>query len=373
MTALIAASAIQTCLGDGTATFAGLLDGACGAGPLRLPEADRIGVGYGYHVPDAEPGRPFRASLLLARCVAWAARQAGLDPSRQRVVALVGTGLGELSAVEEFAAGRAQFPVERLHFADAVGAALAGITDVVTFSNACSAGGHALALAQDLVECGEADAVIVGGADTMTRSMLAMIGRVAPAPTRRVRPFDRARDGVLLGDAGAAVVVVPDGWAGPTLGRLVATGLSCDAFHETAPDVEGISRAMRDAYARGGREPEETDVVVAHGTATALNDPAESEALRKVLLGAGADPLVTAVKGAVGHTSGAAALVNLDVAVRCLAQGLVPPVSGLTDVLPEGEGLRFVRGTPVVAGPDLVQVNAFGFGGVNAVTLVGRA
>ncbi|WP_307962417.1 beta-ketoacyl synthase N-terminal-like domain-containing protein, partial [Salinispora arenicola] len=75
-----------------------------------------------------------------------------------------------------------------MHFAGTVGAALAGITDVVTFSNACSAGGHALALAQDLVECGEADAVIVGGADTMTRSMLAMIGRVAPAPTRRGPP-----------------------------------------------------------------------------------------------------------------------------------------------------------------------------------------
>ncbi|WP_307962419.1 hypothetical protein [Salinispora arenicola] len=76
---------------------------------MRLPEADRIGVGYGYHVPDAEPGRPFRASLLLARCVAWAARQAGLDPSRQRVVALVGTGLGELSAVEEFAPAEPSF------------------------------------------------------------------------------------------------------------------------------------------------------------------------------------------------------------------------------------------------------------------------
>lgn len=373
MTALIAASAVQTCLGDGADTFAGLLDGAVGARPLRLEDRERIGVEYGYHVDDADPDRLFRTSLLLKRCVAWAARDAGLDPLRQRVIALVGTGLGELTAVEWYAAGRAQFPVERLHFGWAVGDALTGVADVVTLSNACSAGGHAVALAQDLVESGEADAVVVGAADTMTRSMLAMIGRVTSAPIRRVRPFDRARDGVLLGEAGAAVVVVPETWNGPRLGRLVATGLSCDAYHATAPDVVGISRAMHDAYARGGRVPEDVDVVVAHGTATALNDPVESEALSNVLLGAGADPFVTAVKGSVGHTSGAAALVNLDVAVRCLERGLVPPIAGLVDVLAEGEKLRFVRGAPVAVAADLIQVDAFGFGGVNAVTLVGRA
>ena len=244
------------------------------------------------------------------------------------------------------------------------------MAEVVTISNACSASGHALALAQDLVESGGADAVVVAGTDTMTASMLAMIGRVVDTPTDRVRPFDARRTGVLLGDGAAAAVVVPAGRAGPRLASLLATGLSCDARHETAPDVEGITRAVHDAYHRAQRSPAGAALVVAHGTGTALNDPVECRALAGTVLAAGGNPRVTAVKGALGHTSGAAALVNLDVALRCLRAAVVPPVVGLDEVLPEGVGLDFVRGAPVPWTPGLAQLNAFGFGGVNAVTLV---
>jgi len=373
MPALIAASAIRTCFGNGAATFDALLRGASGVVPLRHGDPARLHVSYGYHAEGSDPERPFLAGELLADCLSEAAGQAGLDPSGKRVAVLVGTGLRELSAVERWVLGEPVFDPERLHFGDLVRRALPGVREVVTISNACSASGHALALAQDLVELGEADAVLACGADTMTRSMLAMIGRVAPVPTEQVHPFDADRTGVLLGDGAAAVVVVPASWSGPVLGRLAATGLSCDAHHETAPDVEGISRSMRDAFARAGRNPAEVDLVVAHGTGTALNDAAESEALRKVLLGAGADPLVTGVKGATGHTSGSASLVNLDVALRCLAGGVVPPITGLRTVLAEGDGLRFVAGEPAALQPELVQVNAFGFGGVNAVTLLEAA
>jgi 3-oxoacyl-[acyl-carrier-protein] synthase II len=387
MPALIAASAIRTCFGDGAQTFAALLRGECGATPLRHGDPDRLNVFAGYHAGAddpprgagdpprgaGDPPRAFRAGRLLAQCLREAARQAGLDPLRQRVVAVVGTGLRELSAVEDWALGGTPFAVRRLHFGDVVRDALPGVADVITISNACSASGYALALAQDLVELGEADAVLACGADTMTQSMLAMIGRVAPARTTQVRPFDRDRDGVLLGEGAAAVVVVPPSWTGTARGRVVGTGLSCDAHHETAPDVEGISRAMLDAFDRTGRDPSTVDLVVAHGTGTMLNDPAESEALRKVVVGAGGDPLVTAVKGATGHTSGSAALINVDVGLRCLAKCTVPPVAGLREVLAEGSGLRFVVGTPIASRPRLVQVNAFGFGGVNAVTLLERA
>ena len=370
MPAAIAASAVRTCLGDGPATFAALLRGECGASRLRHGDPDRLNVSTGYHTGPDHPDRPFRASRLLAGCVAEAVRQAGPAATRGRVVALVGTGLRELSAVEDRVLSGASHPVRRLHFGDVVRQVLPGVSEVVTLANACSAGGHALALAQDLVELGDADAVVVGATDTMTRSMLAMIGRVAAGQTDRVRPFDRDRTGVLLGDGAAAVVVVPEPGPRPVLARLVATGLSCDAHHETAPDIGGICRSIRDAYARGGRDPAGVDLVVAHGTGTALNDPAECEALRAVVLSAGGAPAVTAVKGALGHTSGAAALVNLDVGLRCLAAGRVPPVVGLREVLAEGAGLRLVRGAPVPLRPRLVQLHAFGFGGVNAVTLL---
>ena len=367
---LLTGSAVRTCLGDGDATFAALLRGESGIGPLRYADPDRLNVRHGFHIEESGQGpdqeRPFRASGWLAACVTAALAQAGVDPARQRVAVIVGTGLRELRAVER----STDVPPHRLHFAAVLRDAVPGLADIVTVSNACSAGGHALALAQDLVQLGEADAVVAAGADAMTESMLAMIGRVADGPAAALRPFDASRTGTLLGEGAAAVVVVPEGSSGRPLARLLGTGLSCDAHHETAADRDGIARAMADAYARAGRDPAQVDLVVAHGTGTRLNDALESE----LLLGTvGVGPLVTAVKGAVGHMSGAAALVSLDVALRCLATGMVPPVTGLERILDEGRGLRFVAGAPAAAAVRLAQVDAFGFGGVNAVSLVEAA
>jgi 3-oxoacyl-[acyl-carrier-protein] synthase II len=194
--ARIVASALISCLGDGEQTFAGLLRGSCGFTPLRSRPPGPINVAYGAQVPD--PAR--YAGELLTECVRRAL--VGLDLTGFRVAAIVGTGLRELAAVE-----RDDLPdLEMLHFGDR----LPGIDDVVTLANACSAGGHALALAQDMIECGEADVVVAAAADLMTTSMLAMIGRVVDAPTDRLRPFDRDRSGVLLGEGAGAVVVVAD-------------------------------------------------------------------------------------------------------------------------------------------------------------------
>jgi len=366
MSAVIAGSAARTCHGGGQDTFTALLAGRCGVAPLRHRDRADLKMTSGYHIDGACPAG------LLTGCVREAVRQAGLD-GRHRIMAIIGTGLGEQGRIEDWALTGRRFPARQLHFGDAIREAVPGVTEVITLSGACSAGGHALALAQDLVEAEEAEAVVVAAVDTMTLSMLAMLGQVVPEPAERIRPFDRNRRGALLGDGAAAQVVVPESWRGHRLGRVVGTGLSCDAHHPTAPDVEGICRSMRDAFDRSGRAPAEVDLVVAHGTGTALNDPAECSALRTVVLGAGGAPLVTAVKGAVGHTSGSAALVGVDVALRCAAEGVVPPVTGLCDVLAEGEGLRFVLRRPARLRPRLVQVDAFGFGGVNAVTLLERA
>jgi 3-oxoacyl-[acyl-carrier-protein] synthase II len=200
-----------------------------------------------------------------------------------------------------------------------------------------------------------------------------MIGRFNDEANRRIHPFDVDRAGVLLGEGAAAMVLVPEGATATPVARLLGTGLSCDAYHETAPDAAGIRRAMLDALRRTGRSAAEVDVVYAHGTGTDLNDPTEAAVLREVFGTNGTGPLVTAVKGAVGHTSGAAPLTSLAMAVHSLREGVVPPVVGLRRTLMEGVGLRFVRDQPQRVPVDLVQVNAFGFGGVNAVSLVGAA
>jgi 3-oxoacyl-[acyl-carrier-protein] synthase II len=358
----ITGSAVRTCFGDGPATFEAMCAGRSGVGPLRYADPERVKVRHGYHIDAEGPEAPTRAGRWLTDCVQDALAQAGVDPAGGRVLALVGTGLRELRAVERLACEDLAVAAERLHFGSVVAAA-----PTVTIANACSAGGHALALAQDLIELGDADAVVVGGTDAMTTSMLAMIGRVAAAPTTQVRPFDSRRTGVLLGDGAAALVVSR---SEPALARLLGTGLSCDAWHETAPDADGIRRAMRDGLRRAGREPSDIDLVVAHGTGTELNDPVEAAAIRDVYAGCHPGPVVTAVKGAVGHTSGGSALLSVAMAVECLRTGIVPPIVGLRTPLPEAAGLRLAIAEPVHATPRTAQVDAFGFGGVNAVTLL---
>lgn len=370
MTALIAGSAVRTCFGDGDATFEALLRGRTGVADLEGFDGPALGVLRGYPAPGGETDDPrFRASRLLATCVREALEAAAIgDPGR--LVVLVGTGLRELVEVERWSAGEGELAAEQLHFSAAVREAVPAAEDVVTLSNACSASGHALALAQDLVELGDADTVVAAGADTMTASMLAMIGRVANEPADQLRPFDAARGGALLGDGAAAMVVVPEDRHEHPRARLLATGLSCDAHHETAAHGDGIGRAIGDAFARAQRAPEDVDLVIAHGTGTTLNDPLESELLHATFGRAPRGPVITAVKGAIGHTSGAAALMSVDVAMRCLREGVVPPIAGLDQRIPEAAGLTLVESHWAPARMSVAQVNAFGFGGVNAVTLL---
>jgi 3-oxoacyl-[acyl-carrier-protein] synthase II len=129
-------------------------------------------------------------------------------------------------------------------------------------------------------------------------------------------------------------------------------------------------RAVEDAFARAGRTPEAVDLVVAHGTGTALNDPTEATLLAREFGARAAGPLVTGIKGAVGHTSGSAALMSVDVALRCFSGGVVPAIVGLREGIDESAPLRLVRGGPVDAVARVAQIDAFGFGGVNAITLL---
>ncbi|KAA2254451.1 beta-ketoacyl synthase [Solihabitans fulvus] len=359
-----------TCLGDADDTVAALLTGASGVAPLRFVDTEKLFVGFGYPIDDGDRERSFRASSWLTETVADAVRESGLDVSGKRVAVVVGSGLRELRSLERWHADGAGATLRELHFDAAVRAVLPEATEVLTVSNACSAGGYALALALDLLALDEADAVVVAGCDSMTESMLTMIGRVGDELVTELRPFDRDRGGVLLGEGAAALVLEREPADGrPVLARILGVGLSCDAHHETAPDVAGIVAAMRDAHTRAGVAPEDIDLVLAHGTGTALNDPTEARALTEVFAEAGGG-LVTAIKGATGHTSGGAALMSLLVAVEAMRRGRLPAVIGLADPIDEAADLAVLAGESVPIQARIAQVNAFGFGGVNAVTIV---
>ncbi|WP_457030398.1 beta-ketoacyl synthase N-terminal-like domain-containing protein [Kitasatospora sp. P5_F3] len=361
---------VVSCLGDAEQTFAALLSGAVGVSPLRPDRADpvRFGVANAYQID--QQAQQLQASGWLATAIASAVLRAGLDPVAKRTAVVVGTGLRELPSVERWHADDAELRLHELHFGAAVRSVLPTATEVVTISNACSAAGSALALACDLLAADEADAVVVAGCDGMTRSMLSIVGRGSPVATAAVRPFDLDREGVLLGEGAAAVVVERAGSAAEPLAVVRGVGLSCDAYHETAPSRAGIVASMHDAHRLAGLTPDQIDLVLAHGTGTALNDPTEAGALAEVFGDALERTTVTGIKASVGHTSGSAFLMSLIVAIQALRQGTVPPIAGLRTTIDEAADLRLVRGEAEPIDGSIAQVNAFGFGGVNAVAIL---
>lgn len=365
---------VLTCLGDAEDTFQALLRGDTGVGPLSR-DTERLGVDHAYEIAEDDRGR--RASRWLARVVAGAVRAAGIDTGGKRVAVVVGTGLRELPDAERWWIDGDALPLPGLHFGAAVRGVLPEATEVLTLSNACAASGYALAVGADMLAADEADAVVVAGCDSVTDSLLAVIGRGSPVRSTAVRPFDSEREGVLLGEGAAAVVIEPEETVladgREVLARLHGVGLSCDAYHETAPDPAGIAACMRDAHRRAGVVPADVGLVVAHGTSTALNDPAEATALTEVFGDACGRTLVTGIKGAIGHTSGGAALMAVVVAIQAMRCGMVPAIGGLRNPIPEAEELGLLSGPAHAARPLVAQIDSFGFGGVNAVTLVGVA
>ena len=363
-----------SCFGDATRTFEALCRGESGRAPLCFGDSTRLGVRYAHEISDGDAEQPLRATRWLQQTVLSAVGKAGLDPRTAAVAVIVGTGLRELRQVERWWADGTPFDVGNLDFARAIREVLPAATEVVTLSNACSASGFALAIAEDLLAGGEATAVVAAGCDSTTESMLAMMGRVSTEPSEGARPFDQTRSGTLLGEGAVAVVVESQKHARqrqvPVRAWLRGVGLSCDAYHETAPDVSGFIAAMRDAHSRTGLTASDVELVVAHGTGTALNDPTEITALAEVFGKALSNSTITGIKGGTGHTSGSAALMSLVVAVQSMESGLVPPIIGLRDPIEEARDLRLVHDVPLQRKPRIAQVNAFGFGGVNAVTMV---
>ncbi|ANZ39739.1 3-oxoacyl-ACP synthase [Lentzea guizhouensis] len=358
---------------DADEVFEALCSGRTGLSELRAFDHAKFRARGAFEIDDRlTPGvdEPGRATRWLVDVIAQAVKDAGIGEDLTDVPIIVGTGLRELRSAELWWRDGAVFEAADLDFGPALRRRFGALTSY-TFANACSASLHAVALGADLVDSGQADTVVVAGVDSITESMNGLLDRVNLEPPDRVRPFDRARKGALMGEGAAAVVLRR---ASPSAhGRLRAVSLNCDAKHVTAPDPRGIADAIENAHARAGVVPGDVDLVLLHGTGTLLNDEAEARAMAAVFGEEVGRPHVAAIKGMTGHTSGSAGLLGLVVAVKGMAHGRVPPAVGLTNPIEAAQDFRFAH--EVVHDPDLrvAQVNAFGFGGVNAVAVVERA
>jgi 3-oxoacyl-(acyl-carrier-protein) synthase len=262
--------------------------------------------------------------------------------------------------------------------AQAVAAAVDARGPLVVPSVACASGNVALDAALALIRSGRCDVVLAGGADVLHDFVIqgfASLKALDPAPCR---PFDRSRRGLNLGEAAAFLVLESEPHARARGARIRAfldgTGVAADAVHMTGPDREGrgAARAMAAALADAGRDASAVDFVSAHGTATVFNDLMEGQALRLVLgARAGAVP-VNSIKGALGHTLGAAAALEAIVCVRTLESGRIPPTAGLTEIDPQ-IALDVVHGAARSADVQVALSTSSGFGGTNGAVVLSRA
>ncbi|GGV26998.1 3-oxoacyl-[acyl-carrier-protein] synthase 2 [Kitasatospora herbaricolor] len=355
--------------------FAALCAGQESRTPLKAFDPEKYRAAYAYEIDDRPAGGdiPRRATRWLTTVVRQAAADAGLGEDLSQIPVLVGTTMREQRSLELWWRDGVDVALEDLHFGTALKAAF-GASTTYTFANACSATLYALGLATDMIEAGTADTVVVAGTDAATESGFGTLDRVQNGIPDALRPFDATHKGMLMGEGAAAVVVQRAGTGnGPVHARVRGVGMNCDAHHATAPDPDGITRAVLDAHRRAGVRARDIDLVMLHGSGTPLNDAAEAGVLRRIFDGAGSGPRMTAIKAMTGHTLGGSGLLSLVMAVLAMKEGTVPPVLGLTEPIPEAAGLGLVRGVPAAGPLAIAQIDAFGFGGINAVAIVEAA
>jgi 3-oxoacyl-(acyl-carrier-protein) synthase len=375
---IVAAGVVTPIGGDLDAFWSGLLTGAEGIATverfrvddLRVPRAGEI-----KKLPDATAAIRGRASRLLAAAADDLLARAPLDVPPARVAVVVGTALGGVDELEGALAGgrSARHAAAALYDAPAhaLAARLGTRGPVLTVSTACASGATALGLGADFLRAGTVDRVIAGGYDVLCRFVMRGFDALRSLTRERVRPFDRRRSGLLLGEAAALVMMAREGEAPARLGRLLGHASASDGVHISAPDPEGrgLALAVRQAMEEAGASAAELDLVSAHGTATALNDRVESLVLRRVL-GPRVDAVaVHAIKGGLGHTMGAAATLEAIACLLAARHGVIPHTLGLEDPDPEC-GLDLVIGAPRAAGVRISLSTSLGFGGCNAALVL---
>ncbi|HYM54867.1 MAG TPA: beta-ketoacyl-ACP synthase II [Solirubrobacteraceae bacterium] len=246
-------------------------------------------------------------------------------------------------------------------------------------STACASGANALGSALRMLQCGEADAVVAGGSEAgltpLARAAFSALDALSQSGVSR--PFDARRDGFVMGEGAAVLVLERASGAQERGARLLGTirgyGCSSDAHHLTAPreDGEGQAAAMTAAMADAGVVPGDIDYVNAHGTSTPLNDRAETQAIKLALGDRAGQVPVSSTKSVIGHLLGAAGAVEAVATLLALRDRIAPPTLGLSEP-EEGLDLDYVPGAarPLALDADrpaLALSNSFGFGGHNAV------
>ena len=319
------------------------------------------------------------------------------DRLRPRTGALVGSGIGGLESFASQTVTAERRGVDRVsplfipwviaNMAAAQVSMELGLQGPLScVSTACASGNHALGDATEIIRRGQADVMLAGGAEaSITRIGVAAFNAMKALSTRNdepaaaSRPFDVARDGFVMGEAGAILVLeslehAEDRGVEPYC-EVLGYGLTGDAHHLTEPDPTGEApaAAITMALTDGQIAPERVDYVNAHATSTPVGDPSEVRALRLALGDeAAARTLVSSTKSMHGHCLGAAGGVEGALTALTIREGVVPPTINLDELDPRCAGVDHVANVARTADVRVAVSTAFGFGGHNAILVLGR-
>jgi 3-oxoacyl-[acyl-carrier-protein] synthase II len=244
---------------------------------------------------------------------------------------------------------------------------------VITVSTACASGATALGVGADLLSAGAADLVVAGGYDILCRFVMRGFDALRSLTRDRVRPFDRRRSGLLLGEAAALTLLARDAdvRGDRRLGRLLGYASTSDGSHIAAPHPEGrgLAHAIRNAMASARTTADDIDFVSAHGTGTPANDRVETEVLKRVL-GPHAHAIpVNSIKAHMGHTMGAAATLEAIMCLLAARHGQIPPTLNYEEPDPHCD-LDCVPNAVRQHRPRVSLSTSLGFGGCNAALVL---
>ncbi len=378
-----------------------LVAGVSGIGPITKFDASDISSRIAGEVKNFDGSKYFdkkelkRTDLFLQYAVAAteeALKDSGLDLDsidRDSVGVLIGSGIGGLQTIQQNCQILATkgprrlspffIPMAIINMASAMVAMRYGFRGpqnaVVT---ACATGTNAIGDAFRIIQRGDAPIMIAGGAEAAVCplgvagfAVMRALSTRNDEPERASRPFDRERDGFVIGE-GAGILVLEDYEHAKKRGariyaEVVGYGMSSDAYHITMPDEngEGAALAMERALRDAGVNPEDVDYINAHGTSTPLNDKTETLAIKRVFGDAAYRVPISSNKSMIGHLLGAAGAVEAVFTVKTIAEGVIPPTINYEYPDPDCD-LDYVPNQAREGEVKVALSNSFGFGGVNA-------
>ncbi len=392
--------AVTPLANDAETSWQRLLAGESGAGPITQFDSSDYYVHFACEVKDFDPSnwierKQARRMDRFAQLILAAARQAEADSGvdvlaeGDRIGASIATGIGGLKSFQDCYDTLKERGPDRVNpfaipciipnmGAGWVSMELGTRGPLSSECTACAASNMAIGQGRDDIRLGRADVMFCGGTESAINQVgiagfgaMRALSRRNDDPARASRPFDAGRDGFVMGEAGAVLVLEEleraRGRGAKIYAEVVGYGLSSDAKHVTEPDPTGENpaRAMKNAFADAGIDPSEIDYINAHGTSTPLGDEIELGAVQRLVGNAAGRMCMSSTKSSIGHLLGAAGAVEAIFSILAMRDGVAPPTINLDhpsvetplDLVPHQSKKRDIQ---------VVLSNSFGFGGTNA-------